>query len=318
MEKIILTTTASYFKTVEETDLKEFLAKRGIEVVLGADGLTPPFNFDVKKVIGLVAGHTPKGELVKVGAKEAALFPNLRVVTPFGIGIDHLDKAGLESSGVAMKTLPPTSKRAVAELAMAFILNLARRINIQTSAMKNGVWERVNGTVICEKTLGIIGLGNIGKKVAKMARHFGMKVLANDLAYDEIFMRVHRIEKADLNTVLTKSDFLTLHVPLTEKTNNSVNKETIAKMKPGVFIVNTSRGAVVDEGALLEALESGQVAGAALDVFSVEPPFTNEVTKSLIMHPNVITTPHIGAFTPEIRYAIAKKVSEEILAVCEV
>ncbi len=314
MENIILTTTASYFKTVEETDLKEFLAKLGLKVILAADGLKPPFNFDAAKVVGLVAGHTPKGDVVKGGYCEAKLVPNLKMVTPFGVGTDHIDRDGLARVGVEAKTLPPISKRAVAELAMGFILNLARRINIQTLAMKSGVWERVNGTVICEKTLGIIGLGNIGKKVAKMARHFGMKVLANDLVYDEAFMKNFRIEKADFDTLLVKSDFITLHVPFTEKTNNIINKDAVAKMKRGVFIVNTSRGAVVNEAALLEALQSGQVAGAALDVFSVEPPFKNETISSLIRHSNVITTPHIGAYTPEIRYAIAKKVSEEILS----
>lgn len=311
MNKILLTTTASFSKTVETSELKKFLAERGIEVIL-QENLDPPFSFDEKEVFGLVAGHVPTGKMLHVGPKEAAKFPNIKLVMPFGVGIDHIDREGLEKAGVMMKILPPLSKRTVAELAIAFLFALARQIGPLNQAMKGGVWQRVNGSEVFGKCLGIIGIGNIGKETAKIARGLGMKVIANDLVYDEQFIKEHGIEKADLNDVLAKSDFLTLHVPLTELTSNLLNKSVFDKMKPGIFIINTSRGAVIDEASLFEALESGRVAGAALDVFSEEPPFTNEIAARLVAHPNVLATPHVGAFTPQTRYAIAKKVCEDM------
>lgn len=251
--------------------------------------------------------------MVRVGKNEAATFPHLKIVMPFGVGTDHIDREGLEEAGVRMTTLPHLSKRTVAELAIGFLFSLARRITPFTGAMKSGVWARVNGSVISEKCLGIIGLGNIGKEVAKIARGIGMRVIANDLVYDESFLKQYGVEKANRETVFQESDFLTLHVPFTELTRGMIDMRAFSKMKPGVFIINTSRGTVVDDGALLESLESGHVAGAALDVFSEEPPFGNNTLARIIAHPNVLATPHIGAFTPETRYAIAQKICEEMI-----
>lgn len=311
MNHIILTTTASFSKIVEDSPLKTFLADHGMEVVLH-EKFDPPFPFDLGKVFGIVAGHVPTGKMVHVGRDEVKKFPHVKLVMPFGVGTDHIDRDGVEAAGVMMKTLPPLSKRTVAELAVAFIFALARKLGPLNHAMKEGVWERVSGSDVAGKNLGIIGLGNIGKEVAKIARGIGMEVFANDLVYDENFLSQYGIIKADLATVLAKSDFLTLHVPLTDATHQLLRKESFVQMKPGISVINTSRGIVIDEQALLGALESGHVAGAALDVFSVEPPFANSVTSHLIAHPHVIATPHVGAFTPETRYAIAKKICDEM------
>ena len=310
--KILLTTTASFSKTAGESDLKDILAKKGIEVVLQIK-LEAPFAFDADKVFGLVVGHNPSGVLVHAGPKEAKLFPNLKIVSPFGIGIDHIDFDGLKKAGVNPITLPHFSKRTVAELAVGFIFALARKILEQSQAMKGGVWERVNGRTIFGKTIGIVGLGSIGKEVAIISKGLGMKILANDIVYDEEFNKKYGVEKASLDELLQKSDFITLHVPLTEQTANMIGKDSFTKMKKGALFVNAARGEAVDEPALLEALESGQVAGAALDVYSKEPPFSDSVLAKLILHPNVISTPHVGAFTPEIRYMIAKKICEEFI-----
>lgn len=309
--KILLTSTASFSKTVEESDLKDFLAKKGFEVIL-QPRLDTPFSFDVNKVFGLVAGHNPMGELIHADAATAKKFPNLKIVSPFGIGIDHIDFEGLRKAGVNPITLPHFSKRTVAELAIGFIFTLARKIPEQSQAMKSGVWERVNGQNIFGKTLGIIGLGSIGKEVAVIANGLGLKIFANDIVYDEDFNKKYGVVKTDLNNLLQESDFITIHVPLTKETANMVDKNAFSKMKKGVLFVNAARGEVIDENALLSALNSGHVAGAALDVYSKEPPFSDEVLSKIIKLPNVITTPHVGAFTPEIRYTIAKKICEEM------
>ena len=312
MKKVILTTTASFSKTIEETDLKDFLAKKNIEVIL-QQKLEPPFRFDPKNVFGLVVGHNLSGVLVRAGAEEKKTFPNLKIVSPFGIGTDHIDFDGLKGVGVNPITLPHFSKRAVAELAIGFLFTLARKIVQQTTAIKGGTWERVNGQNIFGKTLRIIGLGNIGKETALIARAVGLEVLANDITYDEEFIAKNGIKKCDLKALIAKSDFITLHIPLTDLTRNLLDKKTFSKMKPGVLLINAARGEVVDGTALLEGLESGKVAGAGLDVFSVEPPFNDPILKRIIAHPNVIATPHVGAFTPEIRYSISKKICEELI-----
>ncbi len=305
MKRIILTTTASFFTTVEKTELKDNFSNHGIKVVLCHD-FKQPFSFSNEYVFAIVAGHTHKGQMLHVGLQEAALFPNLKVVTPFGIGMDHIDTGSLESSGIEVKTLPHLSKRTVAELAIAFMFALARRLAQQTRAICDGEWERQDGVNLFRKTLGIIGLGNIGKEVAKIGKGIGMHVIANDVVYDESFMRTWNIEKHKRESVVRASNFLTLHVPLTDSTNGFIDRAAIMTMRPGSFLINTARGKVVDESAVLEALETGHLAGAAFDVLSSEPPFANETLSRLVRHPNVIVTPHVGAYTPETRYKIAK------------
>ena len=308
--KILLTTTASFSKTIEESDLKDFLSKKEIKVILQPK-LEAPFPFDAGKVFGLVAGHNPMGELVRAGAEVAKKFANLKIVSPFGIGIDHIDFEGLKKAGVNPITLPHFSKRTVAELAVGMLFSLARKLVSLDGAMKSEVWERANGQGIFGKTIGIVGLGSIGKEVAIISHGLGMKTLANDLVYDEEFNKKYGVEKAGLDGLLQKSDFITLHVPLTKKTANMIDKNAFSKMKQGVLFINAARGEAVDESALLAALQSGKVAGAALDVYSAEPPFSDKTLAKLVSHPNVIATPHVGAFTPEIRYTISKKICDE-------
>lgn len=312
MRNIILTTTASFLKAVKESNLKDFLAKRGTEVVLHPE-FEKDFSFDKKKVFGLVAGHTPSGKLVRANAELAKHFPNLKIVSPFGIGVDHIDFDGLKKIGVEAITLPHFSKRAVAELTTAFIFGLARRIMEQTLSIKSGIWERLDGQNICGKTIGIIGLGNIGKEVAVLAKGIGLRILAHDIVYDEKFNQNYGVVKTNLSALFKESDIITMHVPLTDITRNMINRRAFSLMRPGVLFINVARGEVVDDAALLDSLKSGHVAGAALDVYSTEPPFSNPTLYKVISHPRVIVTPHVGAFTPEIRHAIAKKICDEFV-----
>jgi D-3-phosphoglycerate dehydrogenase len=309
--KKIVTTTASFSDTVEKTDLKEKLAAQGIEVILHYD-FKNPLPFDAADVFAIVAGHTPQGEMLYISTAVTKLFPNLKVVSPFGIGANHLDLEGLKNIGLAIVTVPHFSKHTVAELAMANMFAMARRLVQQTVAIRSGEWKRQNGATINSKTLGIIGLGSIGKEVAKLGVGVGMRVVGYDIVYDEVFMKEFGIERADIDTIVKTSDFLTLHVPYLPETRNLLNRERVMAMRKGAFLVNVARGEVIDEKAVLEALESGQLASAAIDVFSKEPPFTDEVLARLVKHPNVIATPHVGAFTPETRYSIADYICKEL------
>ncbi len=309
--KKILTTTASFSDTVASTDLKDKLAELGLESVLHFE-FSKPFPFDESEVVAIVAGHTPKGEMLHVGPEQAKLFPNLKVVTPFGIGTNHLDIPGLQNMRLTILTVPHFSKRTVAELAMANLFAMARRLVQQTVAIRSGEWKRQNGATINGKMLGIVGLGSIGKEMAKLGKGLGMKVVANDLVYDEAFMKEWGVERGNKDSVVSAADFLSLHVPYDESTKNLIDKNAIERMKQGSFLINCARGEVIDEAAVLEALEAGKLGGAALDVFSHEPPFANEVLAKLVKHPNVIATPHVGAFTPETRYAIAEFITKEV------
>jgi phosphoglycerate dehydrogenase-like enzyme len=198
------------------------------------------------------------------------------------------------------------------------ILSLAHTITLCDAQMKKGEWNRCVGFNLHDKILGIIGLGNIGKEVAKRTPAFGMRTFANDIVYDEAFLKGNPdVERKELTELLTESDIITLHVPLTEKTKNMINASTISSMKDGVYIVNTARGPVVDEKALLDALKKGKVAGAALEVFSKEPPFSDPVLKELVEYPHVIATPHVATFTPEVQYAVASRIFDNILAASE-
>lgn len=307
MAKIIITTTASFSNTVSRSsDLVKFLDDHDWQVVLD-ERLNLPLSFDSSEVVAMVAGA-----LLPVGKKEFALFPNLKLVMPFGVGLEHIDISALEEQGIALKFFPGINKLSVAELTIAFIFTLARNIVPFADDMKDGKWKRATATQVSGKTLGIVGLGNIGKEVAKMARHLGMRVLANDLVYDEDFLKSIGAEKSELENLLQKSDFVTFHSPLTNLTNQMVNKKLLSLLKPGAYLINTSRGEVIDEKALLAAVESGKIAGVALDVFSEEPPINNEFLKRLISNPKVIATPHIATFIPETQYAVAKKICEEL------
>jgi phosphoglycerate dehydrogenase-like enzyme len=307
----ILTTTKSCSDTVESSSLKKWLAVRGLEVVLHYAFEEPP-PFDPADVVAIVAGHTPDGEMLHIGPDVALMFPNLKVVSPFGIGTNHLDLERLVNLGYHIVTVPHFSKRTVAELAIGNIFALARRLVPLTNATRSGTWQRQDGASIEGKVLGIIGLGNIGKEVAKLGVAVGMKVVANDIVYDRAFMSAEHVVAASRDEVLRSADFLTLHVPLTDKTEGFINRDAIFSMKQGAFFLNLARGEVIDEAALRDALQQGHLAGAALDVFSQEPPYTSDVLNELLQQDNVIATPHIGAFTPETRFKIAEYICQAV------
>ncbi len=236
---------------------------------------------------------------------------NLKVVGRAGVGVDNIDLAAAKAKGVTVVNSPTATTLAVAELAFGLMLAMVREIPRADSGMKANQWlkKELKGSELRGKTLGIIGMGRIGGTVAEFAKAFGMKVITR-------FPTVQKdhddpsIEKVSQDELFARADIISLHLPLKPETKNLINRETIAKMKPGVKIVSVARGGIINEEDLLEALKSGKVSAAALDVFAVEPPGENP----LVNHPKVLCTPHIGAQTNEAQDRAAEDISTEVLA----
>ena len=236
----------------------------------------------------------------------------LKVVGRAGVGVDNINLAAAAAHDVRVVNAPKSTSVAVAELALGLMLGLARTIHVADSSMKGGQWlkKELKGVELNGKTLGIIGMGNIGSALAVRAAAMGMKVLGYDPLLPAEQIKQRGAEPGALDDLYAKADYISLHIPLTDETRGMIDGQTLAKMKRGVRIVCTARGNIIDETALLGALESGQVAGAALDVFGKEPPGLT----ALVAHPKVIATPHVGAQTAEAQVRAAEDMGTEILA----
>ena len=223
--------------------------------------------------------------------------PKLRVIARAGTGVDNVDVPAATAQGIVVMNSPGANSISVAEHALALMLSLARAVPAADSAMKRGVWDkkRLTGAELRAKTLGVIGLGRIGQAVAVRARAFGMEVIAHDPFISEEVARSLGIELLSVDEVCARADYLTLHVPATAETRHLIDARRLALCKKGIRIVNTARGELIDEAALADAIESGHVAGAGLDVFEQEPPPEGRLTKL----PQVVATPHIAASTVE-------------------
>lgn len=237
---------------------------------------------------------------------EKASGGKLKLIIRAGVGIDNIDIYSAHEQGITVKNTPNASSDSVAELALAHMFAVARFIGTSNYTMRNGEWnkKKYEGIEISGKTLGIIGMGRIGKSLANKATALGMNVIYNDVfgKQDDV-----KYEFLELNDLLRKSDFISLHVPYDKENGTLIRKEELNLMKDGAYIINCARGKVVDEEALLEALDSGKIAGAGIDVFEVEPN-TNEI---LVNHPRVSCTPHIGASTMEAQ----DRIGEEVVSV---
>jgi D-3-phosphoglycerate dehydrogenase len=248
----------------------------------------------------------------KVTAAVLDAAQKLKVVGRAGVGVDNIDLSAARTHGVTVVNSPKATSMAVAELALGMMFALARSLPRADSSMKQGQWlkKQLEGIELSGKTLGIVGMGNIGTAIAQRAASLGMKVIGYDTLVppEEISMR--RAEPVSLVELYAQSDFITFHLPLTPESKGMVNGQSFAMMKPGVRIVDAARGGIIDETALLAALEQGQVAGAALDVFASEPPGLT----ALVAHPNVVATPHIGAQTAEAQDRAAEDIATEVKA----
>jgi D-3-phosphoglycerate dehydrogenase len=246
----------------------------------------------------------------KVTEKILANAKNLKVVGRAGIGVDNVDIPAATAKGVIVMNTPFGNSITTAEHAIAMMFALAREIPAADASTQAGKWEknRFMGVEITAKTLGIIGCGNIGSIVAERGIGLRMRVIAFDPFLSPERAADIGVEKVELDELLARADFITLHVPLTDKTKNVLSKENLERTKKGVRIINCARGGLVDEAALREALDSGHVAGAAFDVFAEEPATQNV----LFGHPNVICTPHLGASTNEAQENVALQVAEQM------
>lgn len=289
------------------------LAKEGVELLkkrpeFAVDeriGLSPDA---LKEAIG--AYH---GILIRSQTQITAdLFPhatNLKMIGRAGIGVDNVDLSAAFEHGVVVMNTPDGNAITTAEHAIALLMALARHIPAANQSLKAGSWEksRFNGTEIYGKLLGIVGLGKIGRLVAARAKGLQMEVQAFDPFVDQKAADEAGVRMVSFDALMQTSDFLSVHAQLNEHTYHLINEEALSKAKPGLMLVHAARGGIVCEEALLGALESGRIKGAALDVFESEPPRANH---PLIMHPNVVATPHLGASTLEAQHRVGIEIAE--------
>ncbi|MHA2424203.1 MAG: hydroxyacid dehydrogenase, partial [Candidatus Thorarchaeota archaeon] len=235
----------------------------------------------------------------------------LKLVVRAGVGLDNVDKAAAAEKGVEVQNTPEAPTVSVAEMVFSLMFSLARNVTQADSSMKGERWEKkkLKGTELWEKTLGIIGFGRIGQEVAKRARAFDMKVIAYDVIDIEKECQDCGAINASFDEVINESDYLSLHVPLFPQTKGMIGDAQFTQMKDTAFLINTARGGVVDEEALLKALDEGKIAGAALDVFEKEPPSE----WSLVKHPKLVATPHLASSTKEAQVRVGELTAEKVI-----
>ncbi len=272
------------YSTVDKKELKEYVKDADILIVRSATKV--------------------KGELMDS-------LQSAKLIIRGGVGIDNIDLEAAKAKGIKVVNTPEASSISVAELVFAHLFALLRHIVRGTTGIKEGKWEKklLKGHEVFGKTLGIIGMGRIGREVAKRAKALGMKVIG----YDVVDFPEEFAEKVSLEELYQRSDIITLHVPLIPQTRHMINMDSIEKMKDGVIIINCSRGGVIDENALYNALKKGKVRGAGLDVFENEPPQNSP----LFELDNVTFTPHIGASTYEAQARIGEEIVKKVKAFLE-
>ncbi len=289
--------------------LKEILEKNGLKVNYEPE-ITPAQlsekigNFEVV----IVRSRT---KLVKELVEKA---DKCQIIARVGVGLDNIDQDAAKAKNIRVINAVEGAITAVAELVVGLMLSMAREIPRADREIRNGNWikKELMGSELKGKYLGIVGLGNIGKRLGRIARALNMNIIGYDVVpIDEEFSKEVGLMKADLDTLLTSSDYVSLHVPLLDSTKHIINAEKLKMMKKTARIINTARGGVIDEEALYNALKAGNLAGAALDVFEVEPATGNNLTSL----PNFISTPHMGAQTKEAQSLAANVIAEKIIQI---
>ncbi len=284
-------------RSYAQVDIQTKLAPEQLKAIIG--------DYDAL----IVRSHTQVGaEIIESGKK-------LKVIGRAGVGTDNIDVDAATRDGVVVVNAPTGNIVATAEHTIALMLALARNIPQADSRLKSGKWQREDmvGTGLRNKTLGIIGLGNVGSEVAKRAQGFEMRVIAHDPFVSKDYAHNLKVDLVPLDQLLKEADFITLHVPLTAATKKLIGSKELAKLKPTARIINCARGGLIDEEAVVKAIKTGKIAGAAFDVFANEP-----VTDSpLFKEDKIIVTPHLGASTIEAQTSIAKDIAEEVLAVLQ-
>ncbi len=289
--------------------LNEILQKNGLQITyepeITSDQIKEKIaNFDIV----IVRSRTKiTKEMIEKASK-------CKIIARVGVGLDNIDTEAAKAKGIRVINAVEGAMNAVAELVLGLMLSLAREIPRADREIRNGKWlkKELMGSELSGKYLGIVGLGNIGKRLAKLARALNMNIIGFDvMPIADDFAREVGLIKADIDTLLSSADYVSFHVPLTETTHHLVNAKRLSTMKKTAYIINTSRGEIIDEDALYDALQQGKLAGAALDVFEKEPAVGNKLTTL----PNVVCTPHIGAQTKEAQTLAANVIGEKIIMI---
>jgi len=299
--KVICTSPsfAKYDATPVET-----LKQHGFELVtLPADAPPEALEPHLPETVAMIVAFTEVNETLLAQA------PNLKIVCKHGVGVDNIDLDATRARGIYVTNVPDANKHAVADFAFALILNGARQVTQAATETRAGNWPRIFATDVYGKTLGIIGLGNIGKQVALRAKGFNMRVVAFDFYPDEKFAAEHGVEFVSIDQLTEQSDFITLHTPLTDETRNLFDGARLRRMKKSAFLINVSRGGVVNEEDLFQALQDNVIAGAAADVFVQEPLNTHP----LFSLTNFIPTSHIAGYTDGAISAIGERCVAQIV-----
>jgi len=265
---------------------------------------------DLAKYLKGMDGYIAGLDEIHASAIDSA--DRLKVIARYGVGVDNVDLAAAKAKGITVTNTPGANSASVAEMTVGLLLSLARRIPEGISATRAGGWPRINGISLEGKTVGLVGFGAIGKQTSRRLAGFDCRLLAYDPLPDPEFARKNHVELMTMERLLAESDFVLLHLPLFPTTRSMVNREFLGKMKKGSFLVNTARGELVDDAALAGALNSGQLAGAALDVFPTEPPAADN---PLLHMTQVLVTPHISSHTDGATDAMGWMALNDCLAV---
>jgi len=233
---------------------------------------------------------------------------NLKIIAKYGVGLDNLDVISAEEMGIIVGCTGGVNKRSASEQALGFMLGLSRNLFFSSFTLKNGKWEKEGGSYLTGKTVGIIGCGHIGTDVIYLLQSFNCRILICDILNKSDVVDTYGVTQVSQDKILAESDIISLHVPLTELTQGMVNEEFLKKMMPTAYLINNSRGPVVQQKALKNALQHKIIAGAALDVFETEPPDDHE----LLALPNLMVTPHIGGSANEAILAMGRSAIEHI------
>jgi D-3-phosphoglycerate dehydrogenase len=285
------------------------MSKKAVEILTGA-GFSVDFKVGMKpeELAACIGEYHGVGvrSASKITAATLASPGKLKIIGRAGVGVDNIDVKAATEKGILVINTPQGNAAAAAELAIGLMFALARKIPQAAESMRQGIWEKKKfmGAEIAGKTLGVVGLGNIGRHAAERGVGLKMSVIGYD-PHPPAQLPAG-VKTVSLDELITKSDFITLHVPLTPDTKGLFGAATFAKMKKGSYLINCARGGIVDESAVLEALKSGQLAGAALDVFGKEPPEPSP----LFQHENLIASPHLGASTREAQEKVAIELAE--------
>jgi phosphoglycerate dehydrogenase-like enzyme len=303
----VLVTPTSYGRNDQR--LKTTLEAQVGKVTYNASG-APLSSEQLQALLPGVDGYI--AGLDAIDARALSVAGELQVIARYGVGYSNVDLQAARRQGVTVTITPGANAKSVAELTVGLMLNLLRPIMDAAAQTRQGGWPRTRGLSLVGKCVGLIGLGAIGKEVARRLQGFDCRLLAYDVVLDERFARQNDIEVVDRPTLLAQADIVSLHLPALPETRGMVDQAFLAALKPGAYLVNTARGELIDEAALLVALRTGHLAGAALDAFNQEPP---NAANPLLALPQLIATPHMGAHTDGATDAMGWMALEDCLAV---